>query len=286
MTPSEVPVPAQDELMPEVVTEPKTEKYQMKVSIREAAGVFPIIDTLKTLQVPISVAELLATSPELRKTVAQSLTPKRQERKVNVVDTEGPKAHTTSLSAPVTVEGVPAKALVDTGAAISTISSDFRKKLGFEIGHPVNFKVKGIDGRKIIPHGQISGFPLNFGKITVPITVAVIDAPHYEIIIGNDWLTKMKTDISYQTTLCPTMKISWQGCSQEVKTECYELPRFYEEIEEDELDEEQEEEYAVCAVRKEADPLEDSTLWQDLGQRSFGQEYDATYPAVAGHYCY
>jgi len=294
ITPPEITIPVPDEPMPEVVSEPRTEKYQMKVGIREEAGIYPIMHALKNLQVPISVAELLATSPELRKTVAQSLTPRRQERKINVVATEKSKAHTTSLSAAVTVEGVAARALIDTGAAISTISNDFRKRLGFDIGDPVHFKIKGIDGRKFRPLGQISGFPLNFGQVTVPITVAVIDAPHYEVIIGNDWLTKMAVDISYQTTPCPTLQISWQGRSQKVKTECYDLPRFYEKVEmeeekleEEELEEEDlEEEYDVCAIRKVDPRPHDSTLWQDLDIRSFSQQYHTIYQAIAGQYCH
>ena len=83
-------------------------------------------------------------------------------------------------------------------------------------------------------------------------------------------------DISYKTTPCPTLQISWQGRSQKVKTECYDLPRFYEEVEmeeekleEEELEEEDlEEEYDVCTIRKVNPCPHDSTLWQDLGMRS------------------
>jgi len=158
-------------------------KYQLKTPIVEQTGAFPIMHHLNEVQIPISAAQLLANAPTLRKEVLQALSPKRQEVKTSFTVTNG---DTTSLSAPVLVEGVPARALIDTGAAVSVISNSFRRKLEFDISKPASYKIKGIDGKKIVPLGEIEGLPLSFGKVTVPITVAVIDAPGYEIILGND----------------------------------------------------------------------------------------------------
>ena len=90
------------------------------------------------------------------------------------------------------------------------ISNTFRKKLEFDVGKPSTYKIRGIDGRRIIPLGEIEGLPLSFGRVTVPINVAVIDAPEYEIILDNDWLTKMKANIFYKTTIL-ILEICWNG---------------------------------------------------------------------------
>src|SRR6185295_7825928 len=219
--------PTPDVVMPDVVpTLVERPHYEMKVPIKERAEGFHILDKLDEIPVSIKFSELLANAPTLRKEVTQALTSHRQEKKINIASTS--LSNTTSLSAPVRVEGIATKAFIDTSAAISAVSNQFRKKFGFDVTRAASYKICGIDGRKIVPLGEIDGFPLTFGKVTVPITVVVIDASNYDVILGKDWLTKLNAAISYKNAEL-LLQITWNGRSQTVVMECHNAPQEYTE---------------------------------------------------------
>src|SRR6185295_15420969 len=151
--------PTPDVVMPDVVpTLVERPHYEMKVPIKERAEGFHILDKLDEIPVSIKFSELLANAPTLRKEVAQALTSHRQEKKINIASAS--LSNTTSLSAPVRVEGIATKAFIDTGAAVSAVSNQFQKKFGFDVTRAASYKICGIDGRKIVPLGEIDGFPL------------------------------------------------------------------------------------------------------------------------------
>jgi len=50
-------------------------------------------------------------------------------------------------------------------------------------------------------------FPVTIEGITIPVDVVVTDAHTYSAIVGNDWLSKVKANIDYETS---SMIIRWQ----------------------------------------------------------------------------
>ena len=179
---------------------------------------------------------------------------KRHEKQITMAASE---AETTCLATMITVEGEPVRALLDTGAAVSAISHTLMKRLGFQIDHPAKFKIRGIGGERLVPLGIIPQFPVTFGKVTVPITVSVIDAPAYEVILGTNFFHTTKSQISFEENY-PTITITWLGRQCTMATEYQELPPLYttmdEEIEEC-SDEEEEGMFTLTQWQNKTSPL-------------------------------
>jgi hypothetical protein len=269
-------------------TKPRVQRPRLMVPLEEEMPPFSIADKLKQVELPLSVAQLLAVAPEVRKQLVQALTPKRippPAREVSVASQE--PAETTSLSARIQVEGTPVTALIDTGAAISAISYKFLKSLGFEIQQPATYRIKGINGQKITPLGEVRQLPVSFGKVTVPANFAVVDAISYELILGIDWLRKVAANITFGDS--PSIEITWLGRKQTTTTKYLNEPSPFQEVEYDAEEEEQEkEDFEVYMMSKSKTkkvnkyPKEE---WTDLGQWMPTQPYDQRVQVITGEYC-
>jgi len=216
-----------------------TAKYQLKVPIKEGIKTEDILGQLLETKVLLTTAQILALSPEMHQLFLKQVSTKRHEKEISVAATE-PEPETTCLATMITVEGEPVKALLDTGAAVSAISYTLMKRLGFQISCPAKFKIRGIGGEKLIPLGIIHQFPVTFGKVTVPVTVTVIDAPAYEVILGTNFFHSTNANISFDEDY-PTITVKWLGRQCTMATEYQDLPSLYTTMEE-ELEEGSEEE--------------------------------------------
>jgi predicted aspartyl protease len=184
---------------------------------------------------------------------------------------------TISLTTKVKVEDEWYSAIVDTGAAVSTISQTLMKKIGFTIQAPVTYKIKGVGGQRIILLGVIHDFHVKIGKITIPIEVAVLDIPSCQLILGNDFLKKVNAQILYADP-SPTLTITWLGRQQTITTECQSTPQLYTDVEEGIEEEDEEDELPVLTYKAEPD-------WIDLGERRPNEPFDISVQMTAGHYC-
>ncbi|PKK59695.1 hypothetical protein RhiirC2_820358 [Rhizophagus irregularis] len=54
--------------------------------------------------------------------------------------------------------------------------------------------------------GEVLNFPITIQDITVPINVVVTEAESYAAIVGNDWLSKVRANIEYESS---TMNLTW-----------------------------------------------------------------------------
>ena len=50
----------------------------------------------------------------------------------------------------------------------------------------------GIHGTKQRPLGEIKQLPVTIGTVTIPIDTAVTASKGYDVILGNDWLKRLK----------------------------------------------------------------------------------------------
>jgi hypothetical protein len=70
-----------------------------------------------------------------------------------------------------------------------------------------------INGDRRKPLGAIDNFPVTVAGLTMPVTVDVTEALSYSVIVGNDWLTKVKAVIDYQS---PSLTINVKGRQQHI----------------------------------------------------------------------
>ena len=72
-----------------------------------------------------------------------------------------------------------------------------------------------INGEKRRPLGSIDNFEITVGTVTTKVTVDVTSSTVYSVIVGNDWLRKIKANIDYSSAT-----ITIKGERKEVKIPC------------------------------------------------------------------
>ena len=105
----------------------------------------------------------------------------------------------------VTVEGVPARALVDTGATLSCVSIDFidrcySNRCGLKVNSSEPVVVKVADDRAYRSMGSVEGAKLTFnGREGLECKLFTMPLPNkIDIILGTDFLCKHKARIQFE----------------------------------------------------------------------------------------
>ena len=93
------------------------------------------------------------------------------------------------------IEDVEIDAIIDTGAAISAITRSLMEELGYKIDQSSNVVINTADGTRSRSLGKILDMELTLNGINTSIDVQVIESKDRTLILGNDWLQKVKARI-------------------------------------------------------------------------------------------
>jgi predicted aspartyl protease len=103
-----------------------------------------------------------------------------------------------AMKAELNVEGEIIEAVIDTGAAMNVITNKLRRKLGVPIRHASRERCTLANGEVIASLGMIDiGIRMD-EEIIIPIEVQVIDSIGEELIIGNETLSDLDTEINFE----------------------------------------------------------------------------------------
>jgi len=105
------------------------------------------------------------------------------------------KARFNSMKSRAEIEDIELDAIIDTGAAVSAITRGLMKELGYKINQSSNVKIINANGVKTRSLGKISDMELTVSGIDTRVTVEVIESEDSTLILGNDWLKKVKAQI-------------------------------------------------------------------------------------------
>ncbi|PKC02897.1 hypothetical protein RhiirA5_452867, partial [Rhizophagus irregularis] len=215
---------------------------------------YNIVADLQQQRANISFGQLFQISPKLRSDVGKSIRkPGTRTTKLAAQFSDQDNPNATALYCDAKVKGQEIPLILDSGAAGSIVSCRLLNDLGIAIDRPSTTLMINVNGERKRPLGEVLNFPITIKGVTIPVDVVVTDAMTYSAIVGNDWLSKVKANIDYETA---NMLIHWEGKDIEVPIEYLEIPmerrrkqeetnRKGEEEEEDmsEEEEETEEEY-------------------------------------------
>ncbi|CAG8796514.1 35709_t:CDS:2, partial [Gigaspora margarita] len=158
-----------------------------------------------------------------------------------------------------TIEQQPIYFILDTGSSKSLISYEFLKKIGKEIDKLLVRNLIDIYGQRKYPLEVVENLLIVVNKIEVPIDVEVTEAKDYAVIVGTDWLGKVREKINLAKR---ELEYEWKGNKYRTPITCWKRmtynlgkPVSLEEksrINSEEIDEEKnEKEYEVKEVEKE-----------------------------------
>ncbi|OMH83944.1 Retrovirus-related Pol polyprotein from transposon [Zancudomyces culisetae] len=174
------------ELRAERVTQPESGTIDRvkKFSLREELEkVYPKISMIQLLQNSEKIAQdwknIVEVSPQT------ALNEIRIQEKA-----------TTNCSMTVEIYQLQWKAVVDTGAACSVITTGALNKIGLEPNMKSSHVIITADGKRHETLGVVSGVPIMISKIEFVASLVVLGNMSPTIILGMDWLLKHKASLN------------------------------------------------------------------------------------------
>ena len=96
------------------------------------------------------------------------------------------------------VDGAMVQLILDSGSSGSVISKQFLEKVGRKVDQPSHVNMIGINGEKRKALGEIKSLPITIQQQLLPVNVVVSEATGYDILVGNDWLTKYQAKLDWK----------------------------------------------------------------------------------------
>ena len=221
-------------------------KFHMKPAPIENVTEFDIAQYIKDLPCGLSIGQASSQIPKYRNAMLRSI---RRKREANFASSKD-NAPTTAARCMMKVDGRPIPVVIDSGAATSLMTKKLMKKLGYEIDRSSKLMVVAVNGLADRALGEIIDFPLEVKGIEFVHNIQVIDSADEILLLGNDWLSKVKANLDYESRIFTFCKGS-KRISLPIQITRGSLPRVYE----DSQDEYDSEEY------EDEDDLEESPVY-------------------------
>lgn len=86
-------------------------------------------------------------------------------------------------------------------------------QLGWEIKATTRQTIIIADGCRDMPLEKVTNLPIRFSKLIIPMNAIIVDTTSYDLVIGNDWLTKVRDIINIDAQ---KIYIYWKGRYYEI----------------------------------------------------------------------
>ncbi|GES85289.1 KRAB-A domain-containing protein [Rhizophagus clarus] len=91
--------------------------------------------------------------------------------------------------------------IIDSGSKGSVISKQFLDRKQQDIDSPAHFRLIDIQGNRTCPLGIKHNVQVNIEGYDVGIDMVVTESKDYNIVLGNDWISKVRTTLDYNNGL-------------------------------------------------------------------------------------
>ena len=108
-----------------------------------------------------------------------------------------PTSYTTPVKCNICLRNRPYQAIIDSGAAISMIAHQTVKELDLKIEQASTSLIVTATSTSVCPLGIIKDLPVEIEGVTIPITVEVVPATSYSLLLGNDWSKKVGANYNW-----------------------------------------------------------------------------------------
>ncbi|KAG9291169.1 hypothetical protein G9A89_013041 [Geosiphon pyriformis] len=123
----------------------------------------------------------------------------------------------TAMYTKATVNNTPIKLILDSGSAGSIVTLQLVNQLGFKVDRAATSQIITADGSTKLPYNEIDSFPFEINGIVIPTKVLVMDATQYQVLVGNDWLTKANATLNWTTQ---ELLINYNGHQAKIPATC------------------------------------------------------------------
>jgi hypothetical protein len=196
-------------------------KTRLVKPLEERTDTTKVFEKFLDSPVPLSISEILATSPDLCKMILEQCKGKRvpldskfttatierpdqpfDSKYVSargMVGTKGDRVlYSGTLATCVAdINGGRCEAMVDGGSQISIMSDECRKRLGLPLRIDGKHYVRGVTGPKQRMCGICENVPVKIGGITVPIHFFISEKSNQDILLGQPFLVQVQATVEY-----------------------------------------------------------------------------------------
>ncbi|KAG9295056.1 hypothetical protein G9A89_017850 [Geosiphon pyriformis] len=127
------------------------------------------------------------------------------------------KCPITAIYTEATVNNTPIKLILDSGSAGSIVTLQLVNQLGFKVDRATTFQIITANGSTKLPYGEINSFSFEINGIVIPTKVLVMDTTQYQVLVGNDWLTKANATLDWTTK---ELLINYNGHQAKIPATC------------------------------------------------------------------
>lgn len=202
------------------MAELRTKIKSLPASIRLTFGTkpFDIEECLRTTMVHnMSIADLVACSPLIRRILGRALKTVPQEKRIYLlrrhpaldltleendyrifmVKTEISDFSTHCFPATILNEAV--NPILDGGSCVNVISRQFVERTGISNVSPHStISIKGINGRASVS-GEVPDVPLNIEGLLVPVGCIIMDNPPFDLLLGRAFMERLQGMTDWKT---------------------------------------------------------------------------------------
>jgi hypothetical protein len=172
---------------------------------------FNIVKHLKSQKLDITVQQLLKLCPKEKSKVVKAL--QRPRDIATNLSYNEPGIEIAPLKCYININGSKIKAIVDSGAAGTILSRHAMEQIGYQIEETTNRNIISANGNRNKTLGKIKDLPIQIEDNVIPIDVEVMETNAYNILIGNDWLSKADATYNWKNH---QLTVNWRNKTTEV----------------------------------------------------------------------
>ncbi|KAG9302205.1 hypothetical protein G9A89_020639 [Geosiphon pyriformis] len=168
--------------------------------IVQKSGPYSVVKNLMETPAHITFGQLM-THPQFRKNLHKSLIPKKKTPKTNKRPHQAGLAdnsNVTPLICKAQVAGYFINLILDSGSFFSVIAKHFLETIGRKIDEPSTRPMTNVHGDKKKGLGIAKAIPVRINGISIKTDMEMSEAKEYTIIVGNEWLKKVKALLDYE----------------------------------------------------------------------------------------
>ncbi|GBC39113.2 retroviral-like aspartic protease 1 [Rhizophagus irregularis DAOM 181602=DAOM 197198] len=164
----------------------------------ENVNEFDIAKYISDLPCGLSIGQATAQLPVYRKGLIQSMRRKREKIDNNNYIGESyygdsnseEETPTTAAKCEFHINQQPVIAVIDSGAAVSIMTTAMMKTLKLTIDGPSEYVIKTANGTRVRSLGKIQNLPLKVRNLIIKTNVQIIESSDSVFILGNNWMRK------------------------------------------------------------------------------------------------
>ncbi|CAB4482538.1 unnamed protein product [Rhizophagus irregularis] len=187
----------------------------------ENVNEFDIAKYISDLPCGLSIGQATAQLPVYRKGLIQSMRRKREKIDNNNYIGESYYGDSNSEEeTPITaakcefhINQQPVIAVIDSGAAVSIMTTAMMKTLKLTIDGPSEYVIKTANGTRVRSLGEIQNLPLKVRNLIIKTNVQIIESSDSVFILGNNWMRKVNAALDWDKK---TLTIRYNGRSTTV----------------------------------------------------------------------